>query len=162
MTRLEVDSDGGEFSLLIRPHLSLSTPGAIGFVALCAIFIALVASVMAALGAWLVLPFAGAEILLIVSVFWLLQRRRQDYELVVGDPVRVTLTKHRLGETRQSTFQRYWTQVVLHAGIHRGHPSKLMVGSHGRFLEIGSVLIEKDRLRLASKLKCVLARSGAG
>jgi len=55
---------------------------------------------------------------------------------------------------RRACFQSYWVRVRLASG--NGH-GRLLLGSHGRELEIGSCLAEGERLELARKLKVLLA-----
>ena len=71
---------GGIFQLHPMHHSSISPGG------LAAVFAALAAITLgigigfAAHGAWLVLPFAGAEALVLVIAFFVTARRMADYE----------------------------------------------------------------------------------
>jgi uncharacterized membrane protein len=51
-------------------------------------------------------------------------------------------------------FQPYWVRVRLAPG--NGH-HRLLLGSHGRELEIGSFLADEERAELSRKLKVLLA-----
>ena len=55
---------------------------------------------------------------------------------------------------RRASFQSYWVRVRLEPG--NGH-DRLLLGSHGRELEIGSFLAEEERAALSRKLKVLLA-----
>jgi len=54
----------------------------------------------------------------------------------------------------RARFQSYWVRVRLAPG--NGH-ERLLLGSHGRELEIGSFLAEEERTELSRKLKMLLA-----
>jgi len=49
-------------------------------------------------------------------------------------------------------FHPYWTKVRLEPGPHRGWPGKLLIGSHGRDIEIGAFLNEQERRELAQRI----------
>jgi len=55
---------------------------------------------------------------------------------------------------RCARFQSYWVRVRLAPG--NGH-DRLLLGSHGRELEIGAFLAEEERIEVAGKLKVLLA-----
>ncbi len=110
---------------------------------------------MLMLGAWPVLPFLGLEVAVLGVVFLMLQRRSTFYDLVEarGDDIRFC-QRSRHGEISGS-LNRYWTQVTLSAGNY-WYPSRLLVGSHGKFVEIGAALTEEDRIRTAKELQRAL------
>ena len=116
---------------------------------------ALIGAFMLTLGAWPVLPFLGLEILILAAVFLILQRRARFYDLVEakGDDVCV-YQRGQDGET-SGKLNRYWTRVRLAAGGH-WYPSRLLVGSHGRYMEIGTALTEEDRIKTARALQRAL------
>ena len=115
----------------------------------------LIGGFMLILGAWPVLPFLGLEVAVLVVVFLMLQRRSTFYDLVEARGDQVDLRqKSQHGET-SGTLNRYWTQIKLSGGPH-WYPSRLLVGSHGKFVEIGAALTEEDRIRTAKELQRML------
>jgi uncharacterized membrane protein len=54
----------------------------------------------------------------------------------------------------RASFQSYWVRVRLAPG--NGH-DRLLLGSHGRELEIGAFLTDGERAELSGKLKMLLA-----
>jgi hypothetical protein len=51
---------------------------------------------------------------------------------------------------------RYWTQVRLRQDPRGWYPSKLFLGCHGRQVEVGSRLVESERVQLATDLRSSL------
>ena len=155
MTFFQTAPDGRDFRLLIRPDCSLSLRGAKVLVLTFGLVAALIGAFMLTLGAWPVLPFLGLEIAVLAAVFLMLQRRSRFYDLVEvrGDDVSLH-QRGRHGE-KSGKLNRYWTQVRLAAGGH-WYPSKLLVGSHGDFMEIGAALTEEDRIKTAKELQRAL------
>jgi uncharacterized membrane protein len=155
MTLFQTAPDGRNFCLLIRPDCSLSPGGVKAIVLLFSLVAFLIGGFMLILGAWPVLPFLGLEVAVLVVVFLMLQRRSTFYDLVEARGDQVGLRqKSEHGET-SGTLNRYWTQIKLSGGPH-WYPSRLLVGSHGKFVEIGAALTEEDRIRTAKELQRVL------
>ena len=104
------------------------------------------------LGFWLVLPFAGLEIIIVVAAVASSVRRSRDYEMLIVEGENVTITQNRGGRIQVSRFQRYWTRVRQEPGATRLQPDRLLIGSHGRFVVIGCDLTEADKKRLATRI----------
>ncbi len=82
-------------------------------------------------GAWLVLPFAGIELLAIAAGFYACIRHNNDYELVEIDDTRIHVKRCIAKREQNFSFQTYWTKVLLE--ISKGwYPSKLWVKSKGQ------------------------------
>jgi uncharacterized membrane protein len=79
------------FSLTLKRNCSMSPAGlAIVFVALAVLVLAIGAG-FALAGAWLILPFAGLEVLLLGAAFVLYARHAADYERIDLDGARLTV-----------------------------------------------------------------------
>ena len=155
MTLFQTAPDGRDFCLLIRPDCSLSPGGVKAIVLMFGLVAFLIGGFMLILGAWPVLPFLGLEVSVLVVVFLMLRRRSTFYDLVEARGDQVCLRqKSQHGET-SGTLNRYWTQIKLSGGP-QWYPSRLLVGSHGKFVEIGAALTEEDRIRTAKELQRVL------
>jgi len=111
------------------------------------------------MGLWLVLPFAGLEILVVGLAIGYAIRRSEGYECVTVTEHDVRVEKRESGAARRYNFQRYWTQVRLESGPSRLQPRRIMVGSHGRFVEIGREFVDEDRESFAVRLADAI-RSG--
>jgi len=104
------------------------------------------------IGMWLVLPFAGLEVLVVGVAIGYSMRRSEGWEWIVVTDRDVSVTKSEFGGSQSYNFQRYWTQVKLERGPSRLQPQKLLIGSHGRFVEIGRELVDEDRENFAVRL----------
>ncbi len=138
--------------ILIRPNRSLPPP------AMAALVVALAGVALTiglgfwAIGAVLILPFAGLEVLLVGTVFWLLYRHHPDYELIVIEHDRVRIIRSSAGKESREGFQRYWVRVRT-APQRGGQLPRVLLGSHGHFVEVGSALDGPQRAALARELK---------
>jgi uncharacterized membrane protein len=146
--------------IVIRPNRSLTrrqlqlTFGIIATVCLS------IASVFAVLGMWPVLPFAGAEVLAVGIGFYLSARGGQEEEVVSVDSDKVAVEKGRRPMRRRWELQRAWAKIRLLPPRLRWYPTRLVIRSHGKEVELGGFLNEDERRRLAGELRHAI-RDGA-
>ena len=114
------------------------------------------ATVLSALGYWLVLPFAGLEVGLLAWAFDAMRARAADYEslTIAGD--RVTLEWRNAGIEGRREMNRCWACVDCECRL-PGHDCHVRLSSHGNGTEIGQFLCDNQRLALAQILKRRLA-----
>ncbi len=140
------------FDARLTPHRSLSPRGFVVLMSLvCAIsFSAGLAFFL--MGAWPVVGFMGADVLLIYLAFRVNYRRGRMFEELVltRDALTVRRVDHWGGEKRWS-FQPYWLQVRMDDPP--AHESQLTLRSHGKSLVVGAFLTPDERLSLARELQ---------
>ena len=118
---------------------------AFGFIALVSLGIAVA---FAWLGAWLILPFAGIEALVLLLAYRSIERHAGDYErlTIAGDVLQIEVAEFE--RVQRFQFNRWWVQVVCeHDGL------RLAVRSHGREIEFGRHLTDAQRRAVAGALK---------
>jgi uncharacterized membrane protein len=117
-----------------------------------------IASIFAFQGAWLIMPFAGLEMLVLGGALYAVARRGCSWQTISikGDSVDIAEGCSNTG--RQQTFRRAWAQVDIQPARIKGHPARLVIRSHGRTVEIGSYLNEAEKERLARELRDALRR----
>ena len=135
------------FERVARRNNSLSSTGRILVFAFLFIVSVGIAGAFATLGAWLILPFAGLEMLGLYWAFRYVDRHAADYERIeiAGDRVRVE--QFEAGRAVSYEFNRCWAQVVAGPG-----GARLAFRSHGREVEIGRHVNDDERLALAREL----------
>lgn len=147
--------------MVVLPHRSLTRAG---------LWLFLTAQGAAALGfallaAWRGNVFAPAFAVLEVGlVAWCLVRvwrASATGEVIVLDPTRLEVV--RMGDPGPpARFHPYWARLRLRPGRWRGAPSRLVIRSHGREVEIGAFLTDEERTELARRLSGLLAQAGSG
>jgi uncharacterized membrane protein len=142
----------GEFLLVARRNNSLSSAGrtiVLGSLVLLSFAISLA---FAYLGAWLVLPFAGVEMAVLVLAFRYVERHAGDFESIEIKGERVLVEKWETGRVSRFEFNRHWAQVVLHRAGPVSRPT-LALRSHGREVQFGEHLTEEQRVAVARTLR---------
>jgi uncharacterized membrane protein len=108
-------------------------------------------------GAWMVLPFAGLELLGVAYAFYLIHCHAGDYEsiTITGDSVAIEQRSYK--NISQVVFHRCWAKIVLRDCP--GGEQRLWLRSHGKEVEIGRYMNNEERLFLARQLQQL---TGAG
>lgn len=152
------DSERGEERLVLRPNASATRREALILFSAVALISLVIASAFAYVGAWLVLPFSGGELAVLAGcLVWSLRRNHRREVITITE---AAICIERLGvdsAAERFEFPRLWARVDLAAAAFKGHPSRLSIRSHGKAIEIGQFLVESERIRLARRLKQLLA-----
>ncbi|MBU0725632.1 MAG: DUF2244 domain-containing protein [Alphaproteobacteria bacterium] len=108
-------------------------------------------------GAWPVFGFLGLDVALLYFAFRLNYRSALAREVLRLDDAEMAVERFSpSGHARRWSFQPAWLQVRHDRASE--YPSPLVLASHGRSLEIGSFLGQKERTDLADALVAALAR----
>ena len=139
----------------LAPHCSLTPRAAALFFGSVCFATFGVASAATLMGYWPVLPFAGAEMLLLGWALKTSMDRRHERERIDVTETEV-LIEYSRGTPTRVVFPRHWARVKIRrpkSPLHRAH---LVIESHGRAYEVGKFLSEEERLQLASHLGRVI------
>ena len=116
--------------------------------------------VFAVKGYWMILPFAGLELLALAICFHLAASAAQRREIVSISDALVTIEKGtvrrsagRGGPDSRTEFPRVWTRVELSKPSRGSYPSRLWVGAYGKRIELAGFLAEDEKRSLATKLQ---------
>jgi len=151
------DADTGENTIVLKPNGSLTRKQAWILLLFCGLLMGVVGGVFAALGAWLVLPFSGAEWILLAYCLNLSLRQSQEREVIIITDALVRVEKGRGRPSQTYKFQRAWVMLDWMQSPIRGRPSRLALRLHGKEVEIGRFLVESERQALAKELKVLLS-----
>jgi len=143
----------------IRPNRSLSRRGMLFFFALVSLAALSIAVRFVLLGAWMVLPFALLEVLVLGGGLYSFDKAASCRELISVSEDQLLVTREDRHGRRDWSFQPYWAQVICQPDGRMWYPSRLLIRSHGRQIEIGSCLTEEEREQLFTSLKNSLKRS---
>jgi uncharacterized membrane protein len=149
-TRIRVEAHEGGFALLSRRNCSMAPASLLALLAVIALVNLGIGAAFALLGFWLVLPFAGIEVLALAAAFRVWARHAGDYERVALADGRLRLEVCEAQTLRTYELNPAWVSVV--AGRRQG-TMRLALRSHGREIEIGRHLDEAGRERFAALLR---------
>lgn len=137
---------------MLRPNRSMSWRGSLYFFLGLCVVSGVIATGWALAGYWLVLPFAGLELLAVGMGLYVVSCRCHQREVIFISATAVCIEKGRNFPKHQWTFTRPWVRVVLEQGDQGRRSSRLSIRSQGQVVEIGDFLNETERRCLASHL----------
>lgn len=149
---LSIAAEQHHTRIIIQSNECLHRYGLVMCICFLSISMFVISIMMFVLGAWLVLPFAGAELVVLIVGAWISSSHCSDADSLTISKNYVHLTKRRRMCKTVKSFPRQWTYFKLEPGCTKHEPSRLLVGSQGKYQEIGEYLIESARQRLYSQL----------
>ena len=151
------DAETETYVITLWPYRSLSLKGFRIFMAVLASLMSLIATGFFLLGAWPVIGFLGAEILIVWFAFKMNYRAGQLVEKVEITPayVQITRTNWR-GNKTQTCLDSPWVHAELLE--EQEHRPKLFLRAHAQQMEIGSFMPPVEKNALAKALNDALMR----
>ena len=155
---MSLDTEPALFRFVVRPNCSMSWRENQILIASLAIISLGIASGFAAQGLWVILPFAGAEILFLFGVLYWCSLKTTQCEVISINSDSVLIEKGRDRAKQSHELQRAWTSVELYPPIppKRG---RLVMRSKGKEYEVGACLTEEERKGLAQSIKHALTQA---
>ncbi|MET0108226.1 MAG: DUF2244 domain-containing protein [Candidatus Thiodiazotropha sp.] len=150
--RAPQNSNGDEAVLVVQPNRSLTWNQSKWLFLLLALCIGLVGLYFLSLGAWLVLPFTGLEICIVGIAIYCHSFCAHSQEIIHIDDTYVRISDNR---NRQAVkcFHKSWLKIIQNQDPKGWYPSRLLIGSHGEYIEVGKNLLEEEREMLANNLR---------
>jgi uncharacterized membrane protein len=147
------EQNGQSTSLVIRPNAAPELRTVLGGFLIVSVPILVQALLLTAAGLWPTLPYALAVVAALAISMRIGYRYTQQREVVVVSGEQVAIEKgHRELEERHE-FPRGWARVVLTEEARlAGSISHLFIQSHGRRVEVGRFLDDRERHDLARRL----------
>lgn len=142
--------------IVISPNASLSRQANILLFLSLTIIILVVAAGFTLMGYWVILPFAGLELAALATALVYVDYQNQYREVVhVNDHTVKVESGYRKAQSA-CEFKRGWTSVLLRDESKHNRPSKLVLRSAGKQVEIGACLASDDRKDLWRELKQII------
>lgn len=150
--RAPQNSNSEKAVLVVQPNRSLTWNQSKWLFLLLALCIGLVGLYFLSLGAWLVLPFTGLEILIVGVAIYCQSYSAHKKEIIHIDATHVRVSDN---HNRQADrcFHKAWLKIIQRHDPKGWYPSRLLIGSHGEYIEVGKNLLEEEREMLANNLK---------
>ena len=139
------DGNAG-FSLTLKRNCSISPAGLAGVFLALALAVLLIGVGFAIAGAWLVLPFAGLEVLLLGAAYLLYARHAADYERIVLESGRLTVEVADAERTARYEMEARRARVCL-------EDERVVLRGAREELELGRHLDAEGRARFAAELQ---------
>ncbi|MEM8844600.1 MAG: DUF2244 domain-containing protein [Pseudomonadota bacterium] len=140
---------------VVKPNCSMSWRDNQILIASLAIISFGLATGFALQGLWVILPFAGAEILFLFGALYYCSLKATQREVISINANDVLIETGRDRAKQSHKLQRAWTSVQLYPEM-PPQPGRLVMRSKGKEYEIGACLTEEERKSLAQSIKQAL------
>ncbi len=134
----------------MRPSRSLTASGRKLWLGLIAASTLLVAGAASAIGAWLILPFAGLEVMLVWYAFLVVGRHDTDYEILSVSGSEFKWERRCGHETSLLQGSRHWAQL---ADTKTDGRLQLQLSYAGNTVLVGQLMPNEQRKILANRLR---------
>ena len=153
MIRIQETTENN-FLIEISPNYSLRGWNRIIFLSSLAFICLSIGVFFFIMGAGLILPFAGLEVVLVLSCFYISFRWSQQKEIIYISNDKVKLEKGRL--FKEKTWEEFRSFVVLEVERDQHNSDEFCFQSKGRRFYFGSFLNDDDKLILKNELKRII------
>jgi uncharacterized membrane protein len=143
---------------VIRPNQSLSWRSAVRIYTAISLCVLGIGVFFALHGFWPVLPFAGLEVIVLGTSFYLCLHRSQVREVVTINADVLTVERGRKQREQYWECPRAWARINMERAPIAWYPSRLLVAFKGQRVEIGRFLNETERHSLAMELQGMIDR----
>ncbi|WP_226661275.1 DUF2244 domain-containing protein [Microbulbifer aggregans] len=161
------DARGRRACILLAPNQSLSFSGNLWvFISLVAVSLG-ISIAFALIGAWMVIPFALLEVVLLAVLFGYvyLEGTRREVIRISDDRVMLDSSRGNLGKPLyHAEFSRDSLSVLVRMGEIPSEPASLTFTGPEGCLEVGDFLTDEEKAALVDKLGCcgICARKEKG
>ena len=158
MIKIEETTENN-FLIEISPNYSLRGWNRIIFLCSLAFICLSIGIFFFIMGAGLILPFAGLEVILVLTCFYLSFRWSQQKEIIYISNEKIKLEKGRL--IKEKTWEEFRNFVVLEVERNQHNSDEFCFQSKGKRLYFGSFLNDDDKLILKNELKRIINQLNA-
>ncbi|MDX1668081.1 MAG: DUF2244 domain-containing protein [Limnobacter sp.] len=124
------------------------------YLSLCAVTLFIALGFLIA-GFWIVLPFAGLELLLVGVAFLIYARHAADYEMIEVDPVQLRITVAHGAKKHTIDLVTQWTRLEYRGRFRE----PLVLKCQDKQVSLGRHIAEKDKTAFQRDLRLALAKS---
>ncbi|MBU2953828.1 DUF2244 domain-containing protein [Marinobacter sp. F3R08] len=146
----------GGLRLVLTPNRSLSWHGNVRIWMGLFVLSALIATGFTLMGAWVIIPFAGLELIALACGIYLTSQACQRQEVLSIDGDDIHLEKGRKRKQQEWSLPTRYTRLQIHSPSHPFTPARLSLSHRDTEVSIGTFLNIED----TGKLIEILERKG--
>jgi len=145
--------------LIVQANQSMSWKANMWLAASLGVVCLGIAVAMAAFGFWMIIPFAGAEVIfIVVCLHWTLHRLSRKEVITVNDDA-VRLEWGYKQPDRSVDLPRRWARLKYDSPESEFEVGHLSLGAHGKYYALGESLGKAEKKTLFTELNSALKRT---
>lgn len=158
MLQIEHDTDWNRGRIILRPHPPSSWQANLWIAGLAALLCLSFAVGFALAGAWLILPFAGLEIMALFGLLYYVSIKTRIQEVILFNDSEIRVQRGRRWPVQDWHCQRFGCRLHVYTPPHPWYSSQVRLRCHGEEMELGRFLSDRDRRALIRNLNAFLSR----
>ncbi len=152
------DKQGCTTRLIVTANRSMSWKANLYLAASLGVICMGVAIAMATFGLWMIIPFAGLEIIFIVVCLYLTLKRLSRQEVITVDSEAIKVEWGYSQPDVTVNLPRRWSRLSYHCKDSEFEVGELSVSAHGKRYVLGQCLNKKEKKALYGELKSAMAQ----
>ena len=156
MVKIESNKEKDFHRILIRPNQSISWKSSIVFILVIAFTCLTIGLGFAYVGATLILPFAGLEVLFVGICVYLVLNKTSQQEVITLSKDKLIIEKGTYKIKKVWEYFRLWSYISVERPKHPWYPAHIVVTSKGERVPLGDFLNEQEKEELVSNLENII------
>ena len=156
MVKIESNKEKDFHRILIRPNQSISWQSSIVFILVIAFTCLTIGFGFAYVGATLILPFAGLEVLFVGICVYLVLNKTSQQEVITLSKDKLIIEKGAYKIKKVWEYFRLWSYISVERPQHPWYPAHIVVTSKGERVPLGDFLNEQEKEELVSNLENII------
>ena len=156
MVKIESNKEKDFYRILIRPNQSISWKSSIVFILVIAFTCLTIGLGFAYVGATLILPFAGLEVLFVGICVYLVLNKTSQQEVITLSKDKLIIEKGTYKIKKVWEYFRLWSYISVERPKHPWYPAHIVVTSKGERVPLGDFLNEQEKEELVSNLENII------
>ena len=156
MVKIESNNITNTHRILLRPNQSISWRLSLIFICFIAITCLSIGVAFAFLGATLILPFAGLEVILVSICVYIVLRKSYCQEVITMTQDKLKIQRA-IGKSEKIwEYFRIWSYLLVERPKHPWYPAHIFVTSKGERVPVGDFLTEDEKEDLVVSLEAII------
>ena len=156
MIKIQSNKENNFHRILIKPNQSISWKSGLVFVLVIAFTCLSIGLGFAYVGATLILPFAGLEVLFVGICTYLVLNKTSQQEVITLSKDKLIIEKGAYRLKKVWEYFRLWSYITVERPQHPWYPAHIVVTSKGERVPLGDFLTEQEKEELVSSLESII------
>ena len=156
MIKIQSNKENNFHRILIKPNQSISWKSGLVFVLFIAFTCLSIGLGFAYVGATLILPFAGLEVIFVGICTYLVLNKTSQQEVITLSKDKLIIEKGAYRLKKVWEYFRLWSYITVERPQHPWYPAHIVVTSKGERVPLGDFLTEQEKEELVSSLESII------
>ncbi len=156
MIKIQSNKENNFHRILIKPNQSISWKSGLVFVLVIAFTCLSIGLGFAYVGATLILPFAGLEVIFVGICTYLVLNKTSQQEVITLSKDKLIIEKGAYKLKKVWEYFRLWSYITVERPQHPWYPAHIVVTSKGERVPLGDFLTEQEKEELVSSLESII------